>query len=77
MNLRRGLLRLWVVLSLGWIVFVGIEIFPSVDWNDPRVEQWRWHNLRLGLEWAFGPPIAVLIGGVALSWAVAGFRRDD
>jgi hypothetical protein len=28
------------------------------------------------LEWAFGPPMAVLIIGAALWWAVAGFRKD-
>jgi hypothetical protein len=29
------------------------------------------------LEWAFGPPIAALIIGAALWWAIAGLRRND
>jgi hypothetical protein len=30
MNLRRGLLRLWVVLSLAWIIAVGFHAYSVV-----------------------------------------------
>ena len=32
--------------------------------------------IRPHLEWAFGAPIAVLIIGAALGWAIAGFREE-
>jgi hypothetical protein len=111
MNLRRGLLRFWVVLSLAWIIAVGVhgylqlgepglwgtyqvakalvgsnpfdkrwpatatqeekreEMLEKVQWLEARIE------VRPHLAWAFGPPLAVLIIGAALGWAVAGFRR--
>ena len=75
MNLRRGLLRLWVVLSIGWIAYVGVgainyyygsEVWASLERSIPT----RF------IEWALVPPVAVLIVGAALGWAIAGFREE-
>jgi hypothetical protein len=85
MNLRRGLLRLWVVCSIVWIAFVGINAIrywsPSWALSDSPLRVARdvargWESsIRPHLEWAFGPPVIVLIIGTGLWWAVAGFRK--
>jgi hypothetical protein len=36
MNWRRGLLRLWLVLSLFWIVFIGIFAWQHEAWMSAR-----------------------------------------
>ena len=87
----RGLLRLWVVFSIAWIIPIGFHAYTY--WGIPAlppgyVLDWRSGELTtaefLGrtvvidvshLAWAFGPPVAVLIIGAALSWAIAGFRK--
>jgi hypothetical protein len=85
MNLRRGLLRLWMVCSIAWIAFVSIDAIrywsPSWTLSDSPLRLARdvardWEsNIRPHLEWAFGPPVVVLIVGAALWWAIAGFRK--
>ena len=104
-NVRRGLLRLWVVFSIGWIIAVGVHAYsvwptnigglwtayqavvgaaPVVQKERPTAEELL-GRLRRGiaraiirphLQWAFGAPIAVLIIGAALGWAIAGFREE-
>jgi hypothetical protein len=76
MNLRRGLLRLWMVCSIAWIAFVSIDAirYWSLSWtlSDSPVRIARdvardWESsIRPHLEWAFGPPGVVLIVGAAL-----------
>jgi hypothetical protein len=83
MNLRRGLLRFWMVCSIAWIAFVSIDAirYWSLSWtlSDSPVRIARdvardWESsIRPHLEWAFGPPVVVLIVGAALWWAIAGF----
>ena len=112
-NVRRGLLRLWVVFSIGWIIAVGVHAYsvwptnigglwtayqalvgaaPVVPKETPTVEELRESRrqellrriersiarsvIRPHLQWAFGAPIAVLIIGAALGWAIAGFREN-
>ena len=70
MNLRRGLLRLGIVLFIAWLM--GIN--TARHW-DPY--NWE-NNVRSHLEWAFralNVPVAVLIIGAALCWAAVGFRK--
>ena len=82
MNLRRGLLRLWVVFSIAWIIAVG---FHAYTLSPPLLPPGYILELQPGelaavdllgrtvvidvshLKWAFGPPIAVLIISAALS----------
>jgi hypothetical protein len=90
MNTRRGLLRLWLVLSILWLAAVSIHAYsegypppPPGSILVPRpgdlgeVEVWGRAVLidEQLVAWAFGPPLAVLIIGAALAWVVAGFRR--
>jgi hypothetical protein len=94
MNLRRGLLRLWLVLSIAWIIAVGYDAYTTcvVSYLSdppgtfrPSLARGPQRTLELldrvfviddsHLAWAFGLPVAVLIIGAALWWAVAGFRK--
>jgi uncharacterized membrane protein (DUF485 family) len=70
MNWRRGLFRLWLVLSLAWVVFVLVFA--------------RYEQTTYGAE-IFGEPVfwAVFVAGpslglafvlAAIRWVVAGFR---
>jgi hypothetical protein len=84
MNVRRGLLRLWVVCSIAWIAFVTYDAtthyfyWQSADaW---RYDLWDWDfNIRPHLEWAFGVPLAVLgtalVFTAAVRWIVTGFKQ--
>jgi hypothetical protein len=130
MRLRTGFLRLWVVLSIAWIVIVGdqgyslwsslgpwtyyqktegFEPLPDkaaednaakelVDLEhhatgygkDPTIEEIHAYLsrrrianflqseekaiVRSHLEWGAGPPLALLISGVAFWWVATGFR---
>jgi hypothetical protein len=71
-NWRRGLFRVWVLVSvawlMGWIIFlimVGIQggLRTTGDFLEIPVL-------------LFGPPIALLLVGVAAGWAFRGFRVD-
>jgi hypothetical protein len=47
-NVRRGLARLWVVASIGWITFAGIDAIRYL-----RSDSWEF-SFRPNLECAFG-----------------------
>ena len=85
MNWQRGLLRLWLVLSVVWIVFVGwatnvkCAFGPvSVSWGchgygrDP----YAWESAWPILVEVFGIPLAVLVIGAGLVWAMRGFKAN-
>ena len=73
LNWRRGMLRIWLVLSAAWIMGWIIEFIV--------------YGLQGGFRFAsdllavpvllFGPPVALLIFGVAAGWAFRGFVPDD
>jgi hypothetical protein len=72
-NWRRGLFRVWVLLSAAWIM------------------GWTIYLLLYGIQVGFqnfsgllsipvvlvGPPIALLLFGLAARWAVRGFKPDN
>lgn len=72
-NLRRGLFRVWVLLSVAWLM----------GWTIHLIMQ----GLQGGLQTTgdfleipvllFGPPIALLLFGLAAGWAIRGFKVDD
>jgi hypothetical protein len=72
LNLRRGLFRVWVVMSAAWIM--GWTIYLII------------FGLRSGFQGfgevlavpviLFGPPVALLIFGVATRWALLGFKGE-
>jgi hypothetical protein len=76
MNLRRGLLRLYVAASIGWIAFTG---FGSATCRGLQNNTIPFScspplNFREHLKWVFAP-VGVLVVGAALRWAAAGFRK--
>ena len=70
---RRGLFRVWVLLSAAWMM--GWTIFLIM------------HGLQGGIQTTgdvleipvvlFGPPIALLLFGVAAGWAFRGFKAES
>jgi hypothetical protein len=90
MNLRRGLLRLWIVLSALWIVFAIWRFWTSCvpgsdgwlwcsigddDWiAELRYFGWR-DAVRLAL-WLLGPPVACFVLGAIGLWVGNGFSRS-
>lgn len=73
MNVRRGLFRLWIVLTAVWAVFV-----VALVWQ-PFVATEQFEARRDLLQFAAGmfavPPAVVLALGAALFWALSGFVR--
>jgi hypothetical protein len=72
-NWRRGLFRVWLLLSAAWLM--GWSIFLIM------------HGIQGGLQTTgdfleipvllFGPPIALLLFGVAAGWAFRGFKVEN
>jgi hypothetical protein len=73
LNWRRGMIRIWLVLSAAWIMGWIIEFLV--------------YGIQGGFRFAsdylaipvllFGPPVALLIFGIAVGWAFRGFARDE
>lgn len=68
-NWRRGLLRVWMVLSAGWImswlILVGLEVLRGETISRNHVA-----DITLVL---LGPPVALLLFGLGTGWAFRGF----
>jgi hypothetical protein len=69
MNWRRGLFRVWVLVSAAWMMSWGIYLVINVvrDGITSR-ELFVWPILLIG------PPVALLIFGLAAGWAFRGFK---
>jgi len=68
---RRGLFRLWLVISaawvMGWLIFFAIEIIAGQSTN---------RDLLAIPVVLLGPPVALLLFGLATRWAFRGFESD-
>mgnify|MGYP001550175803 FL=1 len=72
-NWRRGMFRIWVLFCVAWVMGWTIELLMF--------------GLRGGFHTTgellevpvllFGPPIAMLLFGLAAAWAVRGFKMDN
>lgn len=72
-NWRRGMFRVWILLSVAWIMGWLIQLTV--------------YGLQGGFKMAgdvlaipvllFGPPVALLLFGIAAGWAFRGFRVDE
>ena len=72
-NWRRGLFRVWLLLSAAWIMAWIIYLIMSAirdGINSPG-------DLLVIPVVLIGPPIALLLFGMASGWAFRGFRVDD
>jgi len=72
-NWRRGLFRIWVLISaawlMGWMVYL---LMQGVQGQIATVGDFLEIPVLL-----FGPPVALLLLGIAAGWAFRGFRIDD
>jgi hypothetical protein len=91
--ISRGLLRLWVVASVLWVLVVGLvawvawpahtDFFDAFKSTLPDAPPWAQpdplarNDLVLALCFAVVPPVAVFILGMSLLWAVRGFRSEQ
>ncbi len=71
-NWRRGFFRLWVLASaawiMGWLIYFAIELISGKS----TVGQ-----LVVAPVVLFGPPVALMLFGLATRWAFRGFQVDD
>ena len=64
MNLRRGIFRIWVIISCGWVVLV-----LSLTWSLGTLTSW------LATVYAFIPPIVLGILIFLMFWVIEGFQK--
>ncbi len=71
-NWRRGMVRLWFLASaawiMGWIIYFLIDLIRGE--STPR----EFLVIPIVL---FGPPVALMLFGLATRWAFQGFKVDD
>ncbi len=68
MNWRRGLFRLWAVLSVAWAIPAFWMVSDCVIDNTCSAGRWGVTAFILGV------PLAFLLFGTALLWAANGFK---
>ena len=71
-NWRRGIFRLWVLVSaawiMGWVIYFAIELIRG----ESTIGQ-----LVVAPVVLLAPPVALLLFGIATRWAFQGFQVDD
>src|SRR5262249_25151110 len=72
LNWRRGMFRVWLVLSAAWIMGWIIQFLVYGIQGGCRI----WSDLLAVPILLFGPPVALLIFGIAAAWAFRGFVPD-
>jgi hypothetical protein len=70
-NWRRGMFRVWILISAAWMMSWSIYLIV-----DALKGGFTSVNLLVIPVLLFGPPIALLIFGVATGWAFRGFKVD-
>jgi hypothetical protein len=71
-NWRRGLFRMWLLLSIGWIMSWTNYLMMSLLQGRSTRNEFVAIPVLL-----FGPPVALLLFGVAARWAFRGFQVVD
>src|SRR5262249_36203714 len=71
-NWRRGLFRLWLLISAAWMM--GWTIHLVLDGIQGGLKTADFLALPVLL---LGPPIALLLLGIAAGWAARGFKAED
>ena len=69
---RRGMFRLWLLVSAAWIMSWGIYLTLSAV-AGPLIRPEDFLSIPIVL---FGPPLAFLLCGLATRWAIRGFRFE-
>src|SRR5450432_2924568 len=71
-NWRRGMFRVWLLLSVAWLMgWLNYLLISALERGIGRRAFFKVPVL------LFGPPIALLIFGVAARWALRGFKVGD
>ena len=69
LNWRRGLFRVWVLVSaawmMSWVIYLIMDVVRS---GFTTSDFFAWPIL------LFGPPVALMIFGLAAGWAFRGFK---
>jgi hypothetical protein len=68
-NWRRGMIRLWILASVAWIM--AWIIYFAIEMNNSRLDAVA------SMLVLFAPPIALLLFGLATRWAFRGFEVED
>jgi len=71
-NWRRGMFRVWVLISAAWIMSWSIYLIMSA-----LEGKFGPQELLVVPVLLFGPPVALLIFGTATGWAFRGFKVDE
>ena len=71
-NWRRGLFRVWAVMSIAWLM--GWTIYLIMHGLQGRI-QTTGDMLEIPVL-LFGPPVALLLFGLAAGWAMRGFKAE-
>jgi hypothetical protein len=72
LNWRRGLFRLWLLVSAAWLMSWTIYFILSA-----MAQAFKTVGDFLAIPVVFfGPPVALLLCGMATGWAIRGFRTD-
>jgi hypothetical protein len=80
MNIRRGLWRLWLVLTVAWLGF-AIWTTPDLQTCLFRIgsgqwcDHWTTHDYLAAVGVLFGGPVALLVLGCAVFWITSGFKE--
>ena len=72
-NWRRGLFRIWILLSTAWIMGWTIQLIMSVMRNGVQTTA----DVLVMPVLLLGPPIALLLFGIGAGWTLRGFKVDD
>ena len=71
-HLRRGLLRVYIVITAPWVAWYGYQIYDFIQ----RHRYWHWRDI----SHAFWSLLIAPVGGpillLAIVWVLAGFRRS-
>jgi hypothetical protein len=73
LNWRRGMFRLWLLVSAAWIMGWAIYLILSVI---AQAMTSPGDFLAIPIVF-FGPPVALLLCGLAAAWAVRGFKSEQ
>jgi hypothetical protein len=73
LNWRRGLFRLWLLVSVAWILAWGVYSILSAIAHAFMTPE----DFLARLVVFFGPPLALLVVGLAARWAIQGFIPDE
>jgi hypothetical protein len=77
MNWRRGLFRLWVIVSVVWATLAVYTKYVDCSWYGPQVlcfDDLLPYQFDDRVAWIVGPPLAVLLIGLGIVWCIQGFR---